>query len=329
MKKHPWKSSALCVFAPYPEEVDRFCNFIKKEIAPDGIDTIVVIMRYNYQFESHPECRGLQPLSLADVKKMLATCKECGIHLVPKMNLMGHQSIQGKKENDGLLLGHPELDETPEIEETYYARSICPSHPDALPLVCDLMDEMVDAFEADTLHIGMDEIFDIGKCPRCRDKSTGELLAGWVTAIHDHLAARGVKTWMWGDRLLNAEVVEHTWEGADNGTETALPLLPKDIVITDWHYEDRKEYPSAGIFADAGLQVYLCPFRSAENAAKFIEYSAAHDKGNILGVMETTWTPLKFFMDGLEGIEFEEGSWYKNTMPDIVRCYKSLFRGEE
>jgi len=134
---------------------------------------------------------------------------------------------------------------------------------------------------------------------------------------------------MWGDRLLNAKVVDHTWEGADNGTETALPLLPKDIVITDWHYEDRAEYPSAGIFAEAGLQVYLCPFRSAENAAKFIDYSAAHDKGNIIGVMETTWIPLKYFMDALEGIEFAEGARYKDVAPHIAECYKSLFRCEE
>lgn len=330
MKCHPWKSSALCVFAPRPEEVDRFCGFIRNELMPDGIDTIVLIVRYDYQFESHPECRGLYPLSREDVRKMVETCRECGIHLVPKMNLLGHQSIQGKKENDGLLLGHPEFDETPEVEEIFYSRSICPNHPEVFTLVCDLMDELVDVFEADTLHIGMDEIFEIGKCPRCRDKSTGEILAKWVTKLHDHLAERGVKTWMWGDRLLNAELVEHTWEGSDNGTETALSMLPKDIVITDWHYEDRKSYPSVDVFADAGMQIYLCPFHVPENAKKFLDYAAAHDRGNILGVMETTWTPLKFFMDGLEGKPLEDdGTWCKDSTPNIVRCYKMLFRNEE
>ena len=45
--------------------------------------------------------------------------------------------------------------------------------------------------------------------------------------------------------------------------------------------------------------------------------------------METTWTPLKWFMDGMEGKELEDLKWYKGAMPHIVRCYDWLFRPEE
>ena len=76
---YPWKSKAINLFAPHPEEVDRFCRFIREQLIPDGIDTIVLIVRYNYAFQSHPECRGLYPLSRGDVRKMAETCRECGI----------------------------------------------------------------------------------------------------------------------------------------------------------------------------------------------------------------------------------------------------------
>ena len=63
---YPWKSKALNIFAPHPDEVDRFCAFIENELVQDGIDTIMMIVRYNYEFTSHPECRGDYPLSKTD-----------------------------------------------------------------------------------------------------------------------------------------------------------------------------------------------------------------------------------------------------------------------
>jgi hypothetical protein len=39
-------------------------------------------------------------------------------------------------------------------------------------LIFDLLDELLDAFDVDAMHVGMDEVFLIGddKCPRCRGK---------------------------------------------------------------------------------------------------------------------------------------------------------------
>ena len=42
------------------------------------------------------------------------------------------------------------------------------------------MDERLDAFQADVLHVGCDEVFEIGHCPRCRGIPTATLLADWI-----------------------------------------------------------------------------------------------------------------------------------------------------
>ena len=47
MHNYPWKSAGICIFAPHADEVDRFCAFVKDVFAKDGIDTIVMIIRYN------------------------------------------------------------------------------------------------------------------------------------------------------------------------------------------------------------------------------------------------------------------------------------------
>ena len=220
-----WSVRGICISAPKPADVGLFVRFIGERLAKDGINKLVLLTRYRYAFETHPECRGVDPLSKSDVAAIKAACDENGIELIPKMNLLGHQSGMKKDSLDGLLRGFPQFDETPD-EDVEYCRSLCPSDPDCLKVVCDLVGEMADAFGAKTFHIGCDEVFEIAKCPRCRDKSTAELFCGWVTAIHDFLASKGIRTMMWGDRLLDGTATGYgRWEASQNGTEAAIAHL--------------------------------------------------------------------------------------------------------
>lgn len=123
---YPWCSRALNLFAPHPDEVDRFCRFIEEQLVPDGIDTLMLIVRNDYEFVSHPE-----------------------------------------------------FSETPLSDEPEYSYSLCPCAPGLYEIVTDLMDELIDAFSADWLHMGGDEVFCIGMCERCRETASGELFARW------------------------------------------------------------------------------------------------------------------------------------------------------
>jgi len=183
MLEIPWRVRGICLGAPMPEDLDVFEEFVEKKLAPGGCNLIIMLIRYRYQFKSHPECANPDgPLNEAHVKRIVAICRKHNIRLIPKMNLLGHQSEKTADSFDGLLRGHPEFDETPEMKEVFYCRSLCPNHPDVKPIVFDLMDEMVDVFESDGIHIGLDEVFDLGKCDRCKDTPTYRLLAGWVNA---------------------------------------------------------------------------------------------------------------------------------------------------
>ena len=192
------------------------------------------------------------------------------------------------------------------------------------------MDELIDAFQPEWFHMGGDEVFYIGECDRCKGHDKGELYANWYNRLAAHLKEKGITPMLWGDRLLNSRECGHgPWDASMNGTDTAIQTLDRSIIITDWHYHNWPRFPSVEIFAKAGFKIYLCPFNVAENAKLFLDYAKEHDGGNILGVMETTWTPLKWFMDGMEGKELEDLKWFKDATPEIVRCYDWLFRPEE
>ena len=324
----PWKTRGICINAPMPDEIDLFEEFLETKLAPGGCNLIVMLVRYRYQFKSHPECASPNsPLCEADVKRIVAMCGKRSIRLVPKMNLMGHQSEKTRDTMDGLLRGHPEFDETPWMDEVFYCRSLCPNHPGVKQIVLDLMDELAAAFESDGVHVALDEVFDIGKCERCRDIPTYKIFADWVNTLADFNESRGRQTLMWGDRLLNGlETNYGFWEASGNFTEPAINLIRKNILICDWHYENLEKFPSVNIFADAGFKILLSPWRHKANAEKFIEYAKANDRGHIEGVLMTTWMNSGDLMRHMiKGERSDFADYRKETLEALPKTFEWVF----
>ena len=307
------------IAAPKPNEVDRFIKFINEELATKGINVILLRVDYNYQYESYPQLRDSIALSKADVKKLVDACAKKKIRLIPQINLLGHQSWAEK--TVGLLRKFPEFDETPHVKmpEKYvwpnqdglYCKSYCPLHPDVHKVVFALVDEICDAFQSDAFHAGMDEVFYIGdeKCPRCNGHDKAELFAGEVRTIRDHLAIKKRELWIWGDRLLDGKATGMgMWEASMNNTHRAVDIIPKDVVICDWHYERPDQ--TAVYFAMKGFRVLTCPWRipevtsaQVEDMVRFRKYATNGMKDKYYGMMQTVWMGCGTFMDGYYGLK--------------------------
>ena len=61
----------FCIQAPSPDQVERFVTFIDEELAPRGVNTLLLLVDYNFQYESHPELRDSAALSRHDVRKIV------------------------------------------------------------------------------------------------------------------------------------------------------------------------------------------------------------------------------------------------------------------
>jgi hypothetical protein len=307
----------FCINAPGPSEVDRFIKFIDDELAPRGVNTLLLLWDYNYQFETYPQLRQPDALSRAEVKKIVVACRRHKIRIIPQINLIGHQSWASKLGK--LLEQFPEFDETPDVKmpEKYvwpnddflYCKSYCPLHPDLHKVLFAVIDEICDAYETDAFHAGMDEIFYLGddKCPRCQGIDKAELFAGEVMKIRNHLAEKNRELWIWGDRLIDGKSTGlGFWEASYNYTWRAVDMIPKDVVICDWHYERPDQTPV--YFAMKGFRVVTCPWRTpstaviqAEDMARWRKYATPEMKPKYYGMVQTTWMDTGGFMDGFYG----------------------------
>jgi hypothetical protein len=325
----------FCIGAPNPDGVDEFVKFIDEELAPRHVNTLILRVDYNYQYESRPELRDSIALSKKDIKKLVEICKKNNIMIIPQINLLGHQSWAGRAGN--LLKAYPQFDETPQVKmpEKYewpnadglYCKSYCPLHPEVHDVVFDVVDEICDLFETDAFHAGMDEVFYIGEkqCPRCSGKDKAELFAGEVWTIRNHLAEKGRKLWIWGDRLIDGKTTGiGEWEGSYNNTYRAVDMIPKDVIICDWHYERPDQTPV--YFAMKGLSVVTCPWRMPENAilqaqdmVRFREHSTPVMKERFMGMVQTIWSGAGQFLDAYYGRRPEED---ENTP---AKCFRALF----
>jgi hypothetical protein len=155
------------------------------------------------------------------------------------------------------------------------------------------MDELIDAFEADAFHVGMDEVLVIAskKCERCKDKTPAEVFAQAVNDYHRHLVGeKKVTMLMWGDRLIDAGVMAYGgWSASKNGTAPAIDLIPKDIIICDWHYDKRTDYPSVRTFLDKGFRVWPAGWDNADATRSLIARARRQASDRMLGHLSTTW----------------------------------------
>lgn len=294
----PWLGVHLLVSSG--RTLDQLAGQMPK-LAALGVNAVVVELGYSFEFKSHPELRNGSFISAKAAHDFSRACRENGVRPIPQFNCLGHQSW--KRATFPLLTKYPQFDETPGQypgNEGIYCRSWCPLHPDVNGVVFALIDDIAEAFEADAFHVGMDEVFLVASehCPRCKGKDPAEVFAKAVNDLHGHVVkARGWEMMMWADRLIDAKATGNSkWEAADNGTAAAADRVAKDIVMCDWHYGRRKEYPSVTTLMDKGFRVWPSGWDKVDATEALVDFSLARrgkdggkDGNKMLGHLCTTW----------------------------------------
>jgi len=260
-----------------------------------GINTLILEIDYHYRYQSHPELRqGEEQITRSGARRFVRICRRHGIRLIPEFQFVGHQSWA--ENTFTLLTVYPEFDLTPgefPDNEGLYCREWDILNPEVNKIVFSLLDELIDAFDAEAVHVGMDEVFLLGHelSPSTRGQNPADLFAKAVNDVHGHLVGkRGVEMLMWGDRLIDASQYDYgEWEASAYGTAPAVDMIPKDIIICDWHYELRDDYPSIPMFLSKGFRVLPTSFRQIEAVEALIEFSLRYSGDQMLGHLFTVW----------------------------------------
>jgi hypothetical protein len=115
-----------------------------------------------------------------------------------------------------------------------------------------------------------------------------------VRRVHEWLASRQVRSAIWGDMLLEHEAWEPAVGSANSrnpvfnsgATHQALPDLPADILILDWHYQLSASYPSLDFFRRQGFPAVAATWHDPA-AAKALAASVKRFGGR--GIIATDW----------------------------------------
>ncbi len=114
-----------------------------------------------------------------------------------------------------------------------------------------------------------------------------------------------------------------------NNTYRAIDLIPKTVVINDWHYE--RPDPTAAYFATKGFRVVTAPWRTPEVTTeqlammhRFRQGATPQMKDRFAGMLQTVWSSAESFIDRFYGRS--EGSADNRNNGD-VESFKALFDG--
>lgn len=236
------------------------------------------------RWDSVPEIAVDFSMSKTHLKQVIQCAKQHWMEVTPLVQSLGHSEWMFR---NGQNL---DIAEDPNTPHNY-----CPLNPRTYPFIDAIYDEAINLFQPRYFHIGHDEIHLFNRFPYhepCKQRGLTQLFVDDVLHHYLRFRQRGIRTMMWGDMLL------HQSESADGAAFAESPeeaqrrrnLLPKDILICDWHYQPRppEEFVQKNlkVLQSAGFQVIATTWYTPMNIYNFAK---AAQQANIVGLLQSTW----------------------------------------
>lgn len=175
-------------------------------------------------------------LSKAEIAELQAYAKNYFVEIVPVFQTLGHF------EN---ILNLPDFVKYAEFPG---AASLNVSSLEADEFLFNMLEEVIPLFESPYFNIGADESWDVGLGSN-RDlaakESVAALHARHYNKVFQKVKEHGKKPLMYSDMLMNHPEI--------------LSLIPKDVIVVDWHYNLNDNFPSVKQLTDSGFTVIVSP----------------------------------------------------------------------
>lgn len=262
------------------------------ELSGMGINTIVMEWEATFPFDKNAVICNEYAFTPAEVADFVAYCSGLGIDVIPLQHCFGHVEY---------ILRH---DRYAHLREHYRSElsQICPLHPQTEEAFRSIFTEVAAAHPSKYFHIGGDETFLLGMCPKCSkyaaEHGKGKLFVEYIRKMCDIVHSLGKRPVLWADII-----TKHP---------EAIGLLPKDAVLVDWNYGwDIRHFGDIDKIYDSGLEIWGAPaIRSSpdnyyltswlthfNNQKVFIPYAR---EAGYRGMVMTSWST-----SGLYGFFFE------------------------
>ena len=220
----------------YYESIDRFARY--------KINAVIFEFEDKLRYRRQPLVGAPQAISIDEMAALTAYARDRHIEISPLVQGLGHATFIMKHEKYARLR-----------ELAWNKWAFCPLHEGTYRVLFDLYSDAIEATPGSKyLHIGGDEIGNIGLCPRCKPTADREgvlsLSLHWLKKVCDFAEKNNRIPIFWDDMPLKyGDVYESTWsdeiteeearEAWKKGTPALDSLLedfPKNCVYMRWNY---------------------------------------------------------------------------------------------
>ncbi len=240
-----------------------------------GYQSLGLYLEHRFAFECTPWSHGQRAITAETIQDLQSEFPS--LKIVPFINILGHMegfiyTQQGRHLREELFTG----------------LQACPSNPELQILAKKMVDEVIQAFSSDLIHIGGDETYQLHKCPRCQSsvpENTSDQKAWLYHQFYKPILNQVIQAkrtpGIWGDMFL-----DHP---------DALTDIPQETVIFDWQYmkgvaETAPKFKDHKVFGCPTLHVYNAPWMHLEGTEKNIrEVSRDVQDQGLHGVCITLW----------------------------------------
>ena len=225
-----------------------------------------------------------------DLRRLVDYAHKHGIEVIPEIEMPGH--------SEEVLFAYPEL-QCPGSTNT---GSLCIGNDSTLRFLERVLDEVMEVFPSEIIHIGGDEANASAwlQCPRCQKrmadhqlKNAHELQAFLTRHIAHYLADHGRRLAGWDeivDAQLDMPVVVYAWRGYERA-ETALKA-GHDVVLTPTSHCYLDYYQDAPASHPLAMGDYT-PLDKVMTATIPTPPADADDsRGHVIGLQGNLWTEM-------------------------------------
>ncbi len=282
----------------YYESIDRLARY--------KINAVVFEYEDKLRYRRQPLVGAPQSISIEEMAALTRYARERHIEITPLVQGLGHATF---------ILKHQEYAGLRELGWNTWA--FCPLHEGTYQVLFDLYRDAIDATPGSKyLHIGGDEIGNIGLCPRCKPMADKEgmlsLSLYWLKRVCDFARENGRIPVFWDDMpLKEGGVYESTWsdevtsDEADNAWKEGTPKLdklladfPKNCVYMRWNYTMARQpgnIQALDWYQSRGLQAMIATATNGEGGMLFQQEE--RDKGNASTGISTIKSFIKLAAD--------------------------------
>ncbi len=230
---------------------------------------------------------GCSPITPGELSRLYEYAADKGVTLAANQNCLGHMTR---------WLSHERYSHLAETHGRFTFGdldrdgpfSLCPTDPEALELVCGLIETQLACVKGGLINIGCDEAFDVGagrSAEAVAAKGYASVYGEYVGAVVSHVMRSGGRAAFWADGVVRyPEALEH---------------IETDAIALVWGYEPDTPFASMVETCRAdGREVWVCPGTSAwrsligrtrerrENLARAVEGGLA---AGATGLMVCEW----------------------------------------